>query len=66
LACGRFEAFYEENLKPWDTAAGLLLISEAGGRLTNFSGGPYDIYSPNILASNGLLHDQLLSKIEFI
>jgi myo-inositol-1(or 4)-monophosphatase len=63
LACGRFEAFYEENLKPWDTAAGLLLISEAGGRLTNFTGGPYDIYSPNILASNGLLHDQLLSKI---
>ena len=66
LACGRFDAFYEENLKPWDTAAGLLLISEAGGCLTNFSGGPYDIYSPNILASNGLLHDQLLSKIEFI
>ena len=54
LACGRFEAFYEENLKPWDTAAGLLLISEAGGRLTNFSGGPYDLYSPNILASNGI------------
>ncbi len=66
LACGRFEAFYEENLKPWDTAAGLLLISEAGGRLTNFSGGTYDIYSPNILASNGLVHDQLLSKIKVI
>ena len=61
LACGRFEGFYEENLKPWDTAAGLLLIREAGGRLSNFSGGPYDIYSPNILASNGILHNPLLS-----
>jgi len=63
LACGRFEAFYEENLKPWDTAAGLLLISEAGGRLTNFSGGPYDLYSPNILCSNGWLHEKLLTLL---
>ncbi len=64
LACGRLDAFYEENLKPWDTAAGLLLISEAGGRLSNFSGGPYDLYSPNILASNGILHDPLLSCLK--
>ena len=60
VACGRFEGFYEENLKPWDTAAGLLLIEEAGGRITTFDGGAYDISSPNILASNGVLHDQLL------
>ena len=59
VACGRFDGFYEENLKPWDTAAGLLLIEEAGGRITNFAGGEYDIYSPNILASNGLLHSKL-------
>ncbi|MGP7987001.1 MAG: inositol monophosphatase family protein [Desulfobaccales bacterium] len=64
LACGLFDAFYEEHLKPWDTAAGLLLISEAGGRLTNFSGGPYDLSSPNILASNGILHDQLLTCLK--
>jgi len=64
LACGRIDAFYEEHLKPWDTAAGLLLISEAGGRLTNFSGGPYDLYSPNILCSNGPLHEKLLTLLE--
>jgi myo-inositol-1(or 4)-monophosphatase len=63
LACGRFDAFYEENLKPWDTAAGLLLISEAGGRLSSFNGGPYDLYSPNILCSNGWLHEKLLTLL---
>jgi myo-inositol-1(or 4)-monophosphatase len=61
VACGRFDGFYEENLKPWDTAAGLLLISEAGGRITTFAGGPYDIYSSNILASNRVLHQELLA-----
>jgi myo-inositol-1(or 4)-monophosphatase len=60
VACGRLDGFYEENLKPWDTAAGLVLITEAGGRLTTFDGGEYDIYSPNILASNGVLHGKLL------
>ena len=64
VACGRFEGFYEENLKPWDTAAGLLLISEAGGRVTRFDGGPYDIYSPNILASNGLVHDKIFDSLK--
>ncbi len=63
LACGRFDAFYEENLNPWDTAAGLLLVSEAGGRLTDFSGGLYDLYSPNILCSNGLLHEKILTLV---
>ena len=63
VACGRFEGFYEENLKPWDTAAGLLLIEEAGGRISTFEGGDYDIYSPNILASNGVLHDNLLALV---
>ncbi len=60
VACGRFDGFYEENLKPWDTAAGLLLVREAGGRITTFSGGPYGIFSPNLVASNGVLHEQLL------
>jgi myo-inositol-1(or 4)-monophosphatase len=61
VACGRFDGFWEENLKPWDTAAGLLLIEEAGGRITTFEGGAYDIYSPNILASNGVLHKKLIN-----
>jgi myo-inositol-1(or 4)-monophosphatase len=61
VACGRLDGFYEENLKPWDTAAGLLIISEAGGKITTFDGGAYDIYAPNILASNGVLHSKLLS-----
>jgi myo-inositol-1(or 4)-monophosphatase len=63
VACGRLDGFYEENLKPWDTAAGLLIISEAGGRITTFTGGDYDIYDPNILVSNGVLHAELLKKL---
>jgi myo-inositol-1(or 4)-monophosphatase len=63
VACGRFDGFWEENLKPWDTAAGLLLIEEAGGRITTFSGGDYDIYSPNIMASNGSLHDKIIALL---
>jgi myo-inositol-1(or 4)-monophosphatase len=63
VACGRLDGFYEENLKPWDTAAGLLIITEAGGKITTFDGGDYDLYSPNILASNGGLHEQLLSRL---
>ncbi len=64
VACGRFDGFYEENLKPWDTAAGLLIIEEAGGRITTLGGGPYDIYSPNILASNEILHSQMLELLK--
>ena len=63
VACGRFDGFWEENLKPWDTAAGLLIISEAGGRISTFSGEQYDIYAPNILASNGVLHMQIIEKL---
>jgi predicted RNase H-like nuclease len=61
VACGRLDGFYEENLKPWDTAAGLLIVTEAGGRITTFDGGNYDLYAPNIVASNGILHKHLLS-----
>ncbi len=64
VACGRFDGFYEENLKPWDTAAGLLLIEEAGGQITTFAGGPYVVYSPNILASNGLLHEEMVKCVQ--
>ena len=61
VACGRLDGFYEENLKPWDTAAGLLIVTEAGGKITTFDGGAYDLYSLNILASNRVLHSKLLS-----
>jgi myo-inositol-1(or 4)-monophosphatase len=63
VACGRCDGFWEENLKPWDTAAGLLIIEEAGGRITTFVGGEYDIYAPNIVASNENLHDKILSLL---
>src|ERR1044072_4930218 len=52
IACGRFDGFWEDGLRAWDVAAGLLLIEEAGGRVTNFSGGKLDIYTPKVLASN--------------
>ena len=60
VACGRLDGFFEENLKPWDTAAGLIIVTEAGGKITTFDGGDYDLYSPNIVASNGVLHTELL------
>jgi myo-inositol-1(or 4)-monophosphatase len=59
VACGRFEAFWEFNLNPWDTAAGLLLVEETGGRITDFSGGPFQLNSREVLASNGLIHAEL-------
>ena len=61
VACGRFDAFWEFNLNPWDTAAGLLLIEEAGGRGTDFSGGHYRLDSREVLASNSLIHEEMLS-----
>jgi myo-inositol-1(or 4)-monophosphatase len=61
VACGRVDGFYEENLQPWDTAAGLLIVLEAGGRITTFDGGAYDLYAANIVASNGALHEHLLA-----
>ena len=60
VAAGRLDGFWEENLKPWDTAAGVLLVTEAGGAVSTFTGSSYDLTSPNILASNGLLHQGLV------
>ncbi|MEJ7618090.1 MAG: inositol monophosphatase family protein [Pyrinomonadaceae bacterium] len=60
VACGRFDAFWEEGLRPWDVAAGALIIEEAGGRATQFDGSPYDIYAPPFLASNHLIHEAML------
>lgn len=60
LACGRFDGFWEDGLNAWDVAAGVLLIEEAGGRVTDFTGGALDIYTPKVLASNGLVHDHMM------
>lgn len=60
VACGRMEAFWEFNLNPWDTAAGILLVEEAGGRVTDFAGRHYRLASDEILASNGLVHEELV------
>lgn len=60
VACGRFDGFWEEGLKPWDVAAGSLMVEEAGGRVSKYGGEPLSIYTPPILASNGLLHEQMM------
>ena len=63
-ACGRFEGFWEENLKPWDTAAGALILTEAGGRVTDFSAGPWDPFKKEILATNGVIHGEMVSLMK--
>jgi myo-inositol-1(or 4)-monophosphatase len=69
LACGRFDGFWEEGLKAWDVAAGVLLIEEAGGTVSDFEGAPLKIhtpsvYTPRVLASNGLVHDAMLRVLK--
>lgn len=63
VAAGRLDGFWEACLKPWDTAAGRLLVEEAGGRVTNFAGGSYSIYDHRIVASNRLVHDEMISVL---
>lgn len=60
VACGRLEAFWEFNLNPWDTAAGILLVEEAGGQVTDYAGRHYRLASDEILASNGAIHEELV------
>ncbi len=66
VASGRFDGFWEFNLNPWDTAAGVLILEEAGGRVTDFSGGEFQIASRETLASNALVHDALLHEFREI
>ena len=63
VACGRFEGFWEEHLKPWDTAAGMLIAREAGAKITDFSNRPYTPESREILATNGFVHEQMLGLL---
>lgn len=64
VACGRFDGFWEMRLKPWDVAAGVLLVREASGRATDFEGGPDCLSGETIVASNGRIHDQMLRVIK--
>jgi myo-inositol-1(or 4)-monophosphatase len=63
VACGRFDGFWEEHLSPWDTAAGALLVAEAGGRVTDFSANTYGVDGPEILATNGKIHAPLIELL---
>ena len=60
VAAGRFDGFWEEGLKPWDVAAGGLIIEEAGGRVSNYANLPLNIFKPPIMASNGLIHEEMM------
>jgi len=60
LAMGRFDGFWELKLHPWDTAAATLIVKQAGGRVTDFRGKPFSIYSEHLLASNGAIHRQMI------
>jgi myo-inositol-1(or 4)-monophosphatase len=62
VASGRFDGFWEFNLNPWDTAAGVLIVEEAGGKVSRFDGSPFEIDSRETLASNGLVHEALLRE----
>lgn len=64
VAAGRFDGFWELKLKPWDCAAGSLIVAEAGGKVTDFHGGPASIYEGAILASNGVIHREMLEVFE--
>ena len=64
VAAGRFDGFWEQKLFPWDIAAGSLLITEAGGKLSNFKGEKSSIYAAEIVASNGIIHHQMIDVLK--
>ncbi len=63
VAAGRFDGFYEHKLQPWDSAAGFLIVQEAGGKVTDFKGQDYSPYQPHLIATNGNIHDELLKYV---
>ncbi len=63
VACGRFDGYWEIDQSPWDIAAGGLIVTEAGGRMSNFHGGPFDIFGGETVASNGKIHDEILAVL---
>jgi myo-inositol-1(or 4)-monophosphatase len=63
VAAGRFDAFWEQHLKPWDVSAGALMVTEAGGRITGMDGSPFDTVAAHLVASNGSIHDEMIAVI---
>jgi myo-inositol-1(or 4)-monophosphatase len=63
VAAGRFEGFWEQHLKPWDVAAGALIVTEAGGLVTGMDGSAFDPVAAHLVASNGHVHEQMLAVI---
>ncbi|MCC6764208.1 MAG: inositol monophosphatase [Deltaproteobacteria bacterium] len=63
VACGRLDGFWEWKLRPWDTAAGVLIVREAGGTVTDFRGNDFDVFGQQTLASNGRLHAQMVATL---
>jgi myo-inositol-1(or 4)-monophosphatase len=63
VAAGRFDAFWEQHLKPWDVAAGALIVEEAGGRVTGMDGSPFDPAAAHLVASNGHIHEEMTRLI---
>jgi myo-inositol-1(or 4)-monophosphatase len=61
VACGRLDGFWEFNLNPWDTSAGSLMVEEAGGKITHFNGGEFTLDSREVLATNGLIHAEMIA-----
>ena len=66
VAAGRYDGFWEFNLNPWDTAAGVLIVREAGGKVTRFDGTPFRLDSREVLATNGLIHDEVIANFSEI
>jgi myo-inositol-1(or 4)-monophosphatase len=63
VAAGRFDGFYEHKLEPWDSAAGYLIVEEAGGKVTDHQGNKFSVYQHKVLATNGLIHDEMIGII---
>ena len=63
VAAGRFDGFWEEGLKPWDTAAGSVIVKEAGGKVSDFRGDPYSPYQKNIVAANPFIHEMMIAAL---
>ena len=63
VAAGRFDGFYEHQLQAWDSAAGFLIVEEAGGKVTDFEGNYYSPYQPHLLATNGKIHNEMLEIV---
>jgi len=66
VAAGRYDGFWEFNLNPWDTAAGVLIVREAGGTVTRFDGTPFRLDSREVLATNGLIHEEVIANFSDI